>query len=30
MRKADQAPANEQIRDFIIQSIPKKGEGAKF
>jgi len=30
MRKADQAPANEQIRDFIIQSIPKKGQGAKF
>jgi len=30
MRQADQAPANQQIRDFIIQSIPKKGEGAKF
>jgi carboxypeptidase C (cathepsin A) len=30
MRKDDQATANEQIRQFIIQSIPKKGEGAKF
>jgi len=30
MRKDDQATANEQIRQFIIQSIPKKGEAAKF
>lgn len=30
MRKADQAEANEQLREFILQSIPKKGEGAKF
>jgi carboxypeptidase C (cathepsin A) len=30
MRKDDRATANEQIRQFIIQSIPKKGEGAKF
>jgi len=30
MRKDDQATANEQIRQFIIQSVPKKGEGAKF
>lgn len=30
MRKDDRATANEQIREFILQSIPKKGEGAKF
>ena len=30
MRKDDQATANEQIRQFITQSVPKKGEGAKF
>jgi len=30
MRKDDRATANEQIRQFILQSIPKKGEGAKF
>ncbi|MEO8720117.1 MAG: carboxypeptidase [Ginsengibacter sp.] len=30
MRKDDQAAANEQIRQFIIQSVPKKGEGAKY
>lgn len=30
MRKDDRATANEQLRQFIISSIPKKGEGAKF
>ncbi|MEO8820945.1 MAG: carboxypeptidase [Ginsengibacter sp.] len=30
MRKDDQATANQELRDFIINSIPKKGEGAKF
>ena len=30
MRKEDRATANEQLRQFIISSIPKKGEGAKF
>lgn len=30
MRKDDRAIANEQLREFILQSIPKKGEGAKF
>jgi carboxypeptidase C (cathepsin A) len=30
MRKDDRATANEQIRQFIIQSIPKLGEGARF
>ena len=30
MRKDDRATANEQLREFILSSIPKKGEGAKF
>ena len=30
MRKDDRATANEELRDFIRQSIPKPGEGAKF
>jgi carboxypeptidase C (cathepsin A) len=30
MRKDDRATANEQLREFIKQSIPKPGEGAKF
>jgi carboxypeptidase C (cathepsin A) len=30
MRKDDRATANEQLRQFILSSIPKKGEGAKF
>ncbi len=30
MRKEDRATANEQLRQFILSSIPKKGEGAKF
>lgn len=30
MRKDDRAAANEEIRQFIIQSVPKKGESAKF
>lgn len=30
MRKDDQATANQELRDFILTSIPKKGEGAKF
>ncbi|HSN08062.1 MAG TPA: hypothetical protein VLS85_03435 [Hanamia sp.] len=30
MRKEDRATANEQLRQFILSSIPKKGESAKF
>lgn len=30
MRKNDRATANEQLRQFILSSIPKPGEGAKF
>ncbi len=30
MRKDDRATANEQLRQFILSSIPKKGESAKF
>jgi carboxypeptidase C (cathepsin A) len=30
MRKDDRATANEQLREFIKQSIPKAGEGAKY
>jgi carboxypeptidase C (cathepsin A) len=30
IRKDDRATANEQLRDFIIRSIPKPGEGIKF
>jgi carboxypeptidase C (cathepsin A) len=30
MRKDDRATANEELREFIKQSIPKPGEGAKF
>jgi carboxypeptidase C (cathepsin A) len=30
MRKDDRATANEQLRQFILSSIPKKGEAAKF
>jgi carboxypeptidase C (cathepsin A) len=30
MRKDDRATANEQLREFILHSIPKPGEGAKF
>ena len=30
MRKDDRATANEQLREFIKQSIPKPGESAKF
>ncbi|MBS1747460.1 MAG: carboxypeptidase [Bacteroidetes bacterium] len=30
MRKADRATANQELRDFIINSIPKPGDGAKF
>jgi carboxypeptidase C (cathepsin A) len=30
MRKDDRATANEELREFIKQSIPKSGEGAKF
>lgn len=30
MRKEDRATANEQLREFIKQSIPKPGESAKF
>jgi carboxypeptidase C (cathepsin A) len=30
MRKDDRATANQELRDFILQSIPKQGEGAKF
>ncbi|HET7118816.1 MAG TPA: carboxypeptidase [Hanamia sp.] len=30
MRKTDRAVANEELREFIRQSVPKPGEGAKF
>jgi carboxypeptidase C (cathepsin A) len=30
MRKEDRATANEQLRQFILSSIPKKGQSAKF
>jgi carboxypeptidase C (cathepsin A) len=30
MRKDDRATANEELREFIRQSVPKPGEGAKF
>lgn len=30
MRKDDRATANEQLRQFILSSVPKKGESAKF
>ena len=30
MRKDDRATANEQLRQFILSSIPKKNESAKF
>ena len=30
MRKDDRAAANEELRQFILTSIPKPGEGAKF
>ncbi|MGN6801336.1 MAG: S10 family peptidase [Ginsengibacter sp.] len=30
MRKDDRATANEQLRQFILSSIPKKGESAKY
>ncbi len=30
MRKDDRETANEQLRQFILSSIPKKGEAAKF
>lgn len=30
MRKDDRGVANEELREFIKQSIPKPGEGAKF
>ncbi|HEY5369335.1 MAG TPA: carboxypeptidase [Hanamia sp.] len=30
MRKSDRGIANEQLREFIVQSIPKPGEGIKF
>jgi len=30
MRKEDRVTATENLREFILSSIPKKGEGAKF
>ncbi len=30
MRKDDRATANEDLREFILNSIPKPGEGAKY
>jgi carboxypeptidase C (cathepsin A) len=30
IRKDDRATANEQLREFILQSVPKPGEGIKF
>jgi len=30
MLKDDRAKANEDLRDFILKSIPKQGEGAKY